>query len=322
MNELEEYIQKNKSAIEKLFRAINEYQDELVSAELPVFIGDVDANGFPQEEYEQWEEDNKEKINARLQAEKRYVVESFALANLCGAVLQSAAVTIRRFSQKKPVPPELHKILDPKSPITSYCIGRKVRNINLGMIIYAGRNQYNHFEDGRLKNPSLAVFELLKKCSFQVSDEGGNYRYEYKDPAFDLENPSLECYAHNILALIGWKSYDDYRHDLLSMFFEPTTDSEMEAEVNRVRSSGTAPLWDAAIPPFDELAVRDLISKGADPTDQNALGNSVLSMLEHKYPDRCELVMKLRREYLEHLGPQDANQPARRRHASGGIPTL
>lgn len=215
--ELQDYISKNESAVKKLFKAINEYSEELEKANLPMFIQSVETLEFPQEEYDKWENDNKENILKRIEVEKQYIAETFALANLCGAVLQSAAVTIRKFSMKQSIPEEFHKIMDAKSPISSYCIGRKIRNVNLGLIIYAGRNQYNHFEDGRLRNPSLTVFNLIKKCSVQTSDEGGRHHYEYEDPAFELENTNLECYAHNILALIGWKSYEDYRDDLVSM---------------------------------------------------------------------------------------------------------
>lgn len=35
-----------------------------------------------------------------------------------------------------------------------------------------------------------------------------------RDPAFDLGNLRLVSFAHNITALIGWRSFDDYQRAL------------------------------------------------------------------------------------------------------------
>jgi hypothetical protein len=308
MVELEEYISKNKSAIENLFNAINEYSEELKKVGLPVYIQDGNSLEFSQQAFDEWSENNKEAISKRLEAEKKYIDETFALANLCGAVLQSAAVTIKKFSTKQAIPDKFKSALKSGSSVTSYFVGREIRGVHIGMVIYAGRNQYNHFEDGALLEPSLTAFNLLKRRELNIADESGSHVEGYDDPAFDLNNPNLSCYAHNLLALLGWKSYEDYKDDLLGMFLQKNFTQEIEDKVNEC-SFGTPPLWDAVVNKVtvDKKQLKKLIWMGANPENKNDLGNSVLSILKHRQPELHDFVVDRRvlyLKYLDHKGPK------------------
>lgn len=78
----------------------------------------------------------------------------------------------------------------------------------LGLVILAGRNQHMHFGETQLWEPNLTVFERLAIYHDRNTDPA------VRDPAFDLGNSRLVSFAHNIAALIGWRSFDDYQRDL------------------------------------------------------------------------------------------------------------
>lgn len=44
-----------------------------------------------------------------------------------------------------------------------FCVGREIGDLPIGMIIYAGRNQYNHFDDDRLDVVKAVVFDHLRQ---------------------------------------------------------------------------------------------------------------------------------------------------------------
>ena len=78
----------------------------------------------------------------------------------------------------------------------------------LGLIILAGRNQHMHFGDEPLRDPNVSIFARLASFGSMGGDE------TVHDPAFDLENKNLVSFAHNITALIGWRSFGNYQRDL------------------------------------------------------------------------------------------------------------
>lgn len=79
----------------------------------------------------------------------------------------------------------------------------------LGLVIYAGRNQYNHAEDNVLLEPSATVFEWLTTHH--------TYGNGVRDPAFDLGGRLVWNYAANITSLIGWRAYESYEADMREM---------------------------------------------------------------------------------------------------------
>ncbi len=44
-----------------------------------------------------------------------------------------------------------------------FCVGRGIGDLPIGMIIYAGRNQYNHFDDDRFDVVNEVVFDYLRQ---------------------------------------------------------------------------------------------------------------------------------------------------------------
>src|ERR1700722_5552608 len=202
-----EYIEKTKSAAQSLLSGIDRYIDVLRSASSPVLVESFSNDA----ERDAWLRSNRTSIDASLNAQRIFVSEAFAMANLSGALLQIAASGIRRYSTNECVP-ESCTSLNLGIAQRAYAIGRPVRGVPLGLIVYAGRNQYNHFDDDTLREPNSTIFERLAVGHGIVSDE------PFRDPEYDLTDSRRPlCLANNITALIGWRDYAHYEADMKSM---------------------------------------------------------------------------------------------------------
>lgn len=204
----QEYFVRTKSAVQHLFDDVDAYLQILRNGRPPVLVGSYRSNADRDEALKLWMNENSVEIAKGLCAERAFIAEKYALATLCGAILQIASMAIRLYSKHDQIPADLSGIV--KTSYAAYCVGRRVRNVPLGLIIYAGRNQYNHIDDGELREPSATVFEWLAT------------KHEYgtgiRDPAFDLKAGLIWNYASNITSLIGWRSFNAYECDMRSLF--------------------------------------------------------------------------------------------------------
>jgi len=74
-----------------------------------------------------------------------------------------------------------------------FCVGRDIGHLPLGIVVYAGRNQYNHFYDGkRMKVVNELVFNHLH--AMHTEPRNGL--------SFDLRPNQL--FSYSILAALGW----------------------------------------------------------------------------------------------------------------------
>lgn len=197
MNTIDDYLSGTESAMRSLFAGIASYTAMI--GRIPVYTTwDPDPNSPA---FKKWLEDNAEEIKASFERHRQFTASAFAMATLCGAVLQVADKAIELYSANTTVPESVKGLLLPnKTTGAPYCIGREIRGIPIGLI-YAGRNQHAHFEE-LPKAIGRAVFERL-------AHPGGQY-----DPSFDLHNDRLVNYAHNITGLLQWRSYEAYLADM------------------------------------------------------------------------------------------------------------
>jgi len=194
MQTIDTYISKTESAARKLFEGIQDYTSILDAIRR-------------QAEFDTQSEQREEAIANSLRAQRQYSEEVFALATLCGAVLQLAAKAIEIYSTNSDVPRGLESIVGSGNSVR-FCIGRETWGLPIGLIIMAGRNQHTHFNETKLNRINLEIFDRL--ASYHGIPG-------YKDPAFDLDNPKFVSCAHNVTAILGWRSYDVYVTDLLAM---------------------------------------------------------------------------------------------------------
>ncbi|WP_068818211.1 hypothetical protein [Phormidesmis priestleyi] len=211
INSAEEYLKRTESAASRIFDGISSYIEILRDAPKPTFSGSFDGSETRKQAFDSWAANNEEAIKLSLKAQREFSAESFALATLCGSLLQIAYMGIQWFSENQEIPDnlpkDLHSLLKPKTKPAKFCIGRKIRSIPIGLIIYAGRNQSNHMEDEKLHGLNATVFNLLASNHCDTAST-------FKDPAFDLENETLINFSSNITALLDWSDYKSYCRDM------------------------------------------------------------------------------------------------------------
>jgi hypothetical protein len=209
MNTPKEFLTKTESAVRKFFGGVDEYMMIIRRGGPPVFSGTFSTEQKRDNAFEAWLAENDQAIRVSLAAQREFLNESFALGTLCGSILQVAATGIRWFSNNSVIPNDfISAIGKKKKSVSPFCIGRHVRGVPIGLIIYAGRNQYNHMEGEELHEPNRTVFDSLARNHGYSSDT------PFLDPAFDLNNKSVINYSSNITALLGWRCYDNYFTDM------------------------------------------------------------------------------------------------------------
>lgn len=239
MNSGEEYLKRTESAVIKIFEGIDSYIQILRDSKPPIYVGNAGDTLNQRPVYKNWVAANQAEIQASLKAQKEFSAESFALATLCGSLLQIAAMGIQWFSENEEIPenlPEsLYSLLKPKNKLTKFCIGRRLRGLPIGLAIYAGRNQFNHMDDDELREPNVTIFNLLahnyagttelsledpafvEDVTLSVEEVEDITEQFPKDPAFDLENGILINFASNITGLLEWRDYESYYSDVYSL---------------------------------------------------------------------------------------------------------
>ena len=193
--------------MKQLFEAVGYYRKLLQKIEHPMFIDDVRIGheDTHKEEFSKWYEENKQDIQNANKKSQEYFGFSFSNATLCGSILQIASMAIEIFSLNDTIPDSCKAIVRPGQKAVKFCTGRLIRELPIGIIIYAARNQYNHWDDPNPHKITEKVFDAL------ATQHGyGTMR----DPAFDLGNPVLKIYSHNVIGLFEWKSYESYLTDI------------------------------------------------------------------------------------------------------------
>jgi hypothetical protein len=158
------YFRETEPAVRHMFAALLEYDSVTVPPSLGTY---ADSSGVI-------------RLN-RAQAEQymRALTESLGLevakATLCGSIAQVAYMAINHFSHNAAVDPKCGVFaVTQRSKAAKCCVGRHLHGIPLGLLIYAARVQYNHWDEGMPNNPvPRAVFDAL-------------YRHYANDLSFDL----------------------------------------------------------------------------------------------------------------------------------------
>jgi hypothetical protein len=217
MTDPEEYLKKTESAVVKLFEGIDSY---LKIPKVLIYMGDAEDENTRQ----YWQNKNRVSIQSSLESQREFFAESFALATMCGSLLQIAAMGILLFSENKNIPEELpEKVRSSKNLPVKFCIGRLVSRLPIGLIIYAGRNQYNHMHEVKLREPNKIIFNHLAEHYDDDTKES------FRDPSFDLDNRQLINFSSNITALLGWRNYESYYSDMKLLIVRDVLNQEITA---------------------------------------------------------------------------------------------
>lgn len=201
-----DYITQTASAAKHLFAGVDEYIQILRDAPVPCLVTNHEQS---EELLENWAIANRERIQQSIEAQREFFAEKHALATLCGSILQIASMAIRLYSKNAYVPPEFAACIGRNDNARRHCIGRRVRDVPIGLIIYAGRNYYNHFEEDVLREPNLTVFEKMAT--------NHDYGIGIRDPAFDLGKEIGWNIPSNVTSILGWCAYEPYNKDMLRL---------------------------------------------------------------------------------------------------------
>ena len=196
----ESYLKDTMTAVKGLF-ALLDYYDHLTYP--PSLIQFYDDNGlatmnrFQSEDY--------------LLAYNESLAFDFSKATLSGSILQVAHKALEEFSTNTKFPSTAFKLgVSAKTKLIRYAVGREVQGIPAGLLIYAGRIQYNHFEEGwQINNVARSVFEALLQHYID---------YLSFDMAYELEWPVPRPVSHYLVRHeLKWFKISEYEADMRNM---------------------------------------------------------------------------------------------------------
>jgi len=142
-------------------------------------------------------------LDRYLQLAGHYFELKFSEATFAGSILQVAYMAIRLYSRNNSIPQSCAAFVRPSHRFAiPFCIGPERYNVPVGLIVYAGRNQYNHWDDDEPHEVTRNVFAALSAALHDVMSA---------DLAFSLANPTINVYASEVLlTALAWKSYETY----------------------------------------------------------------------------------------------------------------
>ncbi|AMJ93859.1 hypothetical protein AVL56_05765 [Alteromonas stellipolaris] len=205
---VEAYFQEAEHALSGLFESLEYYSALAKKSIEPIHISDYPIG------LDLLENDlvNSKEIEKNMGI---YQSHQFSKHFVCGSILQFASKAIDLFSNQKEMNFEKSGLFSTfndrtKLLLSKYSVGRTDKGIPIGLIIFAGRSQYNHIEDGgKLRKYNQIIFKIL--CEYKSGS------YFYRDPCFDLSN-NLYCYSSNIVGFLGWEKYSLFKKDMSDIF--------------------------------------------------------------------------------------------------------
>jgi hypothetical protein len=211
MDTIHEYIDRTKSAVQKLYQATNSYYTLLLEPARPAFAYWGEYDERVRLEHEKWLQENKLVLEERAKRDNEFAAEIFAMATLSGAILQFAYMAIKLFSKNTQSHLRYIELIPNNHEVAKYCIGREIDEIPIGLIVYAGRNQAHHYDEKRYNKITEHVFHDLANWY------SSTFQKSYIDDHYDLSNPRVINFATNILWKLDWQNYELYEKELLTL---------------------------------------------------------------------------------------------------------
>ncbi len=206
--DIREFMAQTEHAVKQLFDSIKYYQELLLKSVGPIFVTSYSNEEDLALQRQQWFKEHEDEWETSLHFQKEFFAQYFSYAVICGSVLQIAHTGINAFSDNESVAKQYeHLVLGDKGK--KYCIGREVRKIPIGLIIYAGRIQHIHVEDGEYGGQTNIIFKALADYYIERIGE--------QDPGFLLSEMKFESKAPSIFSLLKWDDYNTYKKDMMDM---------------------------------------------------------------------------------------------------------
>jgi len=147
--------------------------------------------------------EEKARLERSLASYKKYFELKISEAMFAGFILEAAYMAIMLYSRNTSIPASCAAFVKASQrKVLRFCIGRERHGVPTGLIVYAGRNQYAHWDEKEPHKATRRVFSALDR-SFNDNP--------FSDLAFDLGNPTINIYAGEVLlTALGWTTYDTY----------------------------------------------------------------------------------------------------------------
>ncbi|GHE91488.1 hypothetical protein GCM10011501_21080 [Thalassotalea profundi] len=212
----EAYLEQTEDAVRKMFQVVQEYRELFRSSLSPVAVLRYSNEEDFDEEYEKWRSspEIEKKFAAAQLAKEELDGKLFSLHVVAGSILQIAYQAIAMYQDEQELEERYQNLLDGMRKVGNgakkFFAGRDVRNVPLGLVVFAGRNQYNHLDAG-------SDLMVLNRNIFRALSHYEKEEYNYVNPAFDLQNDNLLSYSSNILSALEWDSFEQYQSDIKNL---------------------------------------------------------------------------------------------------------
>ena len=160
----EDYLKRTDSAVRHLFDAVGNYIDIMKLGIHPIFVSGLPPGPEQDAQYAAWRIEHADELAETKIARQAYREERFALDTICGAILKIAGKGLEIYSENTQIPDAWKDHISPK--LARFVVGREVRNVPIGLVLYAARNQHTHFNDQELHSVSARIFEMLGCCTW------------------------------------------------------------------------------------------------------------------------------------------------------------
>lgn len=224
MIDVREYLSQTEHAVKGMFDLLSYYEglfkDSVKATPSMVFRhsgNEVELSGKHQEWLSQ--PSIQEAHNSSDALWNKHSATLFSKHVISGSILQIAHKAIELLSSDRKLKPEYEFLFqgvkdEKRSKYFKFLIGREVKGVPIGLIIYAGRNQYSHFDEETLKDiVNVRVFDrLASEDGSDIADKNG-----FKDPSFDLKYNKVIARSSVILSVMGWKDYSSYHTDIIKL---------------------------------------------------------------------------------------------------------
>lgn len=199
--DLEEYLRRTEHAVKSSYKGLDscwEYYRQALQH------WDISQIGQPMTA------ERKAGLDRYLELAGKYFDLKFSEAMFAGSILQLAYMAIRLFSCNKSISRNCSAyVRHSQKHVIPFCIGEEQHGIPTGLIVYAARNQYIHWDDEVPHDVTNNVFRALSHAF---------YDNMLLDLTFDLSNPTINVYANEVLLVaLGWTSYDKYLVEMKSL---------------------------------------------------------------------------------------------------------
>lgn len=209
MENVSDYFSRTENTVRMLLEENQACQAKVKLAKETVILSSTTPEAMtPQKNFGNWWMENKNNKTAILEAQQSYSIEAFAGGLLAGSVLSIAARAIDNYSQNTAIPDNWGEIFRKESLPTRFFVGRTIHTVPLGLIIYAGWNQY-------IDHISREIRIINHEVFLRVATHSEIFEFQaFAAREHEFVKLHYEYFASHVLDVLCWNDYDQYIKDM------------------------------------------------------------------------------------------------------------